>query len=68
MKSQRHFAYLVEEEGAAVGQLEAADLAGIGPGEGPPLVAEKLTFDEAFGQRGAVHFGHHPLVALAVAV
>ena len=45
---------LVEEERAAVGQLEPADPAGDRAGERPLLVAEQLALDEARGQGRAV--------------
>jgi hypothetical protein len=45
---------LVEEEGAAVGELEAAGAARDGAGEGAALVAEELAFDQAGRDRGAV--------------
>src|SRR5262249_21385894 len=45
---------LVEEEGAAVRQLEAANAAGDGPGEGALLVAEQLTLDQPGRQGGTV--------------
>ncbi len=51
---QGQLADLVQEEGAAVGQLEAADAAGDGAGEGALLVAEQLALDEPGGEGGAV--------------
>src|SRR5580658_3926027 len=50
----RNLADLVEEEGAAVGELEASRLARYGAGEGSALVAEELALDELLGNRGAV--------------
>ena len=44
---QGQLADLVQEERAAVGQLEAADAPGDGAGERPLLVAEELALDEA---------------------
>ena len=44
----------VEEQGAAVGQLEAADLVAMGAGERPFDVAEQLAFEQVGGQGGAV--------------
>ena len=49
-----HLADLVEEERAAVGQLEAADASVDGAGERALLVAEQLALDESGGQGGAV--------------
>ena len=51
---QRQVAHLVEEQRAAVGQLEAAEPPRDRPGEGPLLVAEQLRLEHAGGQRGAV--------------
>src|SRR5262245_39536986 len=59
---------LVEEKGAAVGQLEAADPPGDGAGEGALLVAEQLALDQAGGQGGAVDLDQWPGRALAVRV
>ena len=53
--AERHVADLVEEEGAAVGLLEAAPVAPlVRAGEGALLVAEQLALEERLGQRGAV--------------
>ena len=51
----RQLADLVEEQRAAVGQLELALLGGLGVGEGARLVAEQLRLDQLLGQRAAVH-------------
>jgi hypothetical protein len=45
---------LVQEEGAAGGELEAAALESVRAGEGAALVPEELGFDERLGQGGAV--------------
>ena len=50
----RHLADLVEEEGAAVGHLEAAAAALGGAGEGALGVAEELALEEGGGDGGAV--------------
>ena len=50
----RHLADLVEEQGAALGQLEHAFLVRDGPGERAADVAEELALEEVLGQRGAV--------------
>ena len=55
---------LVEEERAAVGQLEPAAAPGDRAGEGALLVAEQLALDEPRGQGGAVDLDQR-LVALA---
>jgi hypothetical protein len=41
---------LVEEGRAPLGLLQLAWVAGVGPGEGAPPVAEQLTFQQAVGQ------------------
>ena len=46
LHAQRQLADLVEEEGAALGELEAARLPAVGAGEGPFLVAEELVLDQ----------------------
>src|SRR5438128_2616044 len=53
---------LVEEHGAPVGQLEAAELLRVGPREGALLVAEQLGFHQRLGDRGHVD-GHERLTA-----
>ena len=45
----RHLADLVEEERAAVGELEAARAAVAGAGEGAALVAEELALEQVLG-------------------
>src|SRR5207253_6902046 len=54
LEVQRQVADLVEEEGAAVRELEAADPARDGTGEGAALVAEELALQQAGGDGGAV--------------
>src|SRR3989440_11579454 len=43
---RRHVADLVEKKGATVRQLELAELALLGIGEGAPLVTEELGFEQ----------------------
>ena len=45
LELERDLADLVEEQRAAVGHLEAADLLGDGAGEGAPLVPEELALE-----------------------
>ena len=59
------FAYLVEEEGAAVGLLEVALPLAYGAGEGPLLVAEELGVDGPLGDGSAVHGQILPVLAPA---
>ena len=51
----RDVADFIEENGAAVGEFESADLLGNGAGEGSFLVAEELAFEQAGGDSGAVN-------------
>ena len=51
---RRHVADLVEEERAAVGQLEPARALADGAGERPFLVAEQLALQQGLRQGGAV--------------
>ena len=46
LQLERQLADLVEEDRAAVRQLEPADLAGVRAGEGAALVAEQLALDQ----------------------
>src|SRR4029079_6889642 len=59
---------LVEEQGAAVGGLEAALAARGGSGEGPLLVAEQLRLEDALRDGGAVDRHERPAGARAVLV
>ena len=54
LHQRAHLADLVEEQGAARGLLEAADLGRRRAGEGSLLVTEELRFEELLGQRRAV--------------
>ena len=51
---RRDVADLVEEQRAAVGELEAAELALDGAGERALLVAEQLALEQRLGERAAV--------------
>ena len=52
LELERHVADLVEEDGAAVGQLELAEPPVLGVGEGALLVAEQLGLEEGRGKGG----------------
>ena len=65
---QGHLAHLVEEEGAAVGALEAALAAGHRAGEGAPLDAEELRLEDALGEGAAVDGDEGALGALGLLV
>src|SRR5436305_3739484 len=55
---ERDVGDLVEEEGAAVGQLEAAHAVGLGVGEGAAHVAKELALEHRLRQPAGVH-SHH---------
>ena len=59
---------LVEEDRAVVGGLELAHLEGMGPREGPALVAEELGFEQLARHRGAVDLDVGPRLAGRVVV
>ena len=65
---ERQFADLVEEQRAAIGQLEAADAALERAGECALDVSEQLAFDQPGGDRAAVDFHERMLVTRAAAV
>ena len=54
LQQQRHIANFVEKQRAAVALLEFADAPLIGAGEGAPLVAKQLAFQQRVGNGGAV--------------
>ena len=54
---------LVEEDRAAVGQLEAPELAAVGAGERALLVAEQLRLRQRLRQRRAVELDERPVPA-----
>src|SRR4051794_11781399 len=54
LEFERHFADFVEEDGAAIGELEAADALRDGAGEGAALVSEELAFEQSRRDGGAV--------------
>jgi hypothetical protein len=54
LEAGREHADLVEEEHAAMGELEEAGLGLAGIGERPALVAEQLGLEQGLGDRGAV--------------
>ena len=60
----RHVADFIEEQGAAVGQLETADAVGMGPGEGALAVAEQLALQQFLGDGATVD--RHEQAALAL--
>lgn len=54
LNGDRQVANFVEEESAAVSEFDFADFASAGAGEGTAFVAEKLVFNQAFGNGGAI--------------
>jgi hypothetical protein len=56
LQRQVELADLVQEQRAAVGGLDQADLARLRVGEGALLMAEQLALDQVRRQRGAVDF------------
>ena len=65
---QAHVADLVQEERAAIGQLEFALAVLDGAGEAALHVAEELALDQFAGDGGTVHLDEGPLGALALFV
>src|SRR5882757_6731055 len=63
LKFEGKVADFVEEERAAVGEFEAADFLIDGPGERAALVAEKLGFEKAAGNGGAIDFNEGAIAA-----
>ena len=59
---------LVEEQRAALGELEAPFLRACAPVNAPFLVAEQLRFDQAVGQRRAAHLDERLVRAQRVVV
>ena len=59
---------LVEEERAAIGDLEEPLAVHIGTGEGPLAMAEELALDQVLGQRAAVDRDERAAGAIALLV
>src|SRR2546427_10433989 len=68
LELERDLADLVEEEGAAMGHLEASDLLRDGPGERAPLAAEELALQEPRRDGGAIDLDEGSLTAAASVV
>ena len=68
LRAGRHVADLIEEDGAVVGLLEAADAPVFGAGKGAAFVAEQLAFEQGLGDGGAVDGDEGRLGAVAVLV
>jgi hypothetical protein len=65
LHQDRHVADLVQEQGAVVGLLELAEVAGSGAGEAAFFVAEQFAFDQLGGHGGAVQGDERPAFARA---
>ncbi len=65
LQFERDLANLIEEDGALVGELEAADALRDGAGEGAALVPEKFAFEQTGGNRRAVELDERARVARA---
>ena len=65
---ERQLADLVEEHGAAAGELEAAHLRGVRAGKGAALAPEQLALDERRRHRGAIHDHERPAAPRAAVV
>ena len=65
---QRHIADLVEEQRAAIGQLEAPGAAGNGTGKGTLLMAEQFTFQQLSWNSTTVDRHKRAFAALGVIV
>src|SRR5688572_1729875 len=68
LELRRNFADFVQEDGAAMGEFEAAFAVGEGAGERAFLVAEKLAFDQVLGNGRAVSFDEWRASARALSV
>src|SRR6202035_5907370 len=60
LDGERQLANLVEQEGAALRELEAAGLSAVGAGEGPLLVPEELVLHQRLGDGRAVDGDERP--------
>jgi len=68
LQVEGQLADLVQEDRAAMGELEATDFAGEGAGEGPLLVTEELTLDQCGRDGRAVDLDQRPLLPCTAVV
>jgi hypothetical protein len=68
LELERKVPDLVEEDGPAVGQLEAAPAILHGVGKSPFHMAEEFAFEEAFGEGRAIHTDEGFIVPRALEV
>jgi hypothetical protein len=68
LRGQGNFPHFIQEDGAAVGLLKAADFLAQGPGEGPFLMAEEFAFQQGGRVGGTVDDHKGSLLAVAQAV
>jgi hypothetical protein len=66
LNAERDVADFVEQDGAAVGSLDHAELARHRAGERAALVAEQLALEQRLGNRGAIDHHHRTVEAPAV--
>ena len=60
LSRQVRLSHLIEEQGAAIGRFDQADLALLGIGEGAALMAEEFGFEQLRGHGGAVDLDERP--------
>jgi len=65
LRARRESGDFVEDDGAGAAELEAAEFAVNGSGEGAPFVAKEFAFDEIGRKRGAVDFEKRSVTARA---
>ena len=68
LQRQWQLADLVQEDGAAVGQLEPAGAVTLRAGEGAAFVAEEFALEQRLGNGRAVHLDEGPVAARAAQV
>jgi hypothetical protein len=60
-----YVADFIEKKGSFIGQFEAANFLRYRPGEGAPLMAKELTFEQVEGNGGTVQLDKRPSAARA---
>jgi hypothetical protein len=63
LEFERKIADFIEEERAAIGQLEASDFLADGAGEGAAFVAKEFGFEQSSGNRSAIDFDEGAVAA-----
>ena len=62
LEGRMHLAHFVQEDGAAIGLFEFAELLAVGAGKRAGLIAKQFAFQQFVGNGGAIDF-HERLVA-----